>query len=178
MKRLDERNLRLQQSSTIAPAASLTSAGRVYLILDTIDYNNMVRIEEISTACMEAIPNPVILVSALLEWACSCYREGLYRVCLATRLLRRWAHLGADIYECVTTYLEGMSWAKSGDSRLVFKIISELVRSRTFAAGRFMQWLIATGSIAQDLDTSLVSCVLFCRDTNLLSHSLLHGPYG
>ena len=156
VKRLDERNSRLQQSSKVAPVASTTSAGRVYRILDNVDYNKMVRIDEVSTDCMEVIPHPVNLVSALLQWACSCYREGSYRVCLATRLLRRWAHLGADIYECVTTYLEGMSWAKSGDSRMVFKIISELVRSRTFAAGRYMQWLIATGSIAQNLDLSLV----------------------
>lgn len=132
----------------------MTSAGRVYRILDEVDYNKMVRIEQVSTDCMEVISNPVILVKVLLQWACSCYREGSYRVCLATRLLRRWAHLGADIYECITTYLEGMSWAKGGDSRMVFKIISELVRSRTFAAGRYMQWLIATGSIAQDLDLS------------------------
>ncbi|KAF2625958.1 hypothetical protein BU25DRAFT_492495 [Macroventuria anomochaeta] len=155
VKRLDERNCRLQQSSKIAPAASMTSAGQVYRILDNVDYNNMVRIEEVSTDCMEIISNPVNLVSVLFQWACSCYREGSHRACLATRLLRRWAQLGADIYECITTYLEGMSWAKSGDSRIIFKIISELVRSRTFAAGRYMQWLIATGSIAQDLDLSL-----------------------
>jgi mediator of RNA polymerase II transcription subunit 12 len=49
-----------------------------------------------------------------------------------------------------------MAWTNGGDARKVFKIISELVRSRTFAAGRYMQWLIATGSIAQDLDISLV----------------------
>lgn len=157
VKRLDERNHRLQQSSKIAPVASMTSAGRVYRILDNIDYTKIIRIEEISTDCMEVISNPSHLVSVLLQWSCSYYREGSYRVCLATRLLRRWAHLGADIYECVTAYLEGMSWAKSGDSRIIFKIVSELVRSKTFAAGRYMQWLIATGSIAQDLDLSLVS---------------------
>jgi mediator of RNA polymerase II transcription subunit 12 len=154
VKRLDERNRRLQQSSKIAPAASTTPAGRIYRILDNVDYSKMVRIEQVSTDCMEVIPNPINLVQALLQWACSCYREGSHRVCLATRLLRRWTHLGADIYECITTYLEGMSWVKSGDSRMVFKIISELVRSRTFAVGRYMQWLIATGSIAQDLDLS------------------------
>ncbi|XPS71130.1 RNA polymerase II mediator complex subunit [Ascochyta lentis] len=154
VQKLDERNRRLQQSSKLAPAASMTSAGRVYRILDNVDYKRIVRIEEVSTNCMEVISNPVRLVSVLLQWTCSHYREGSYRVCLATRLLRRWSHLGADIYECVTTYLEGMSWATSGDSRIVFKVVSELVRSKTFAAGRYMQWLIATGSIAQDLDLS------------------------
>lgn len=157
VQRLDERNRRLQQSSKKSLAASTTSAGRIYRILDHIDYNKMIHIEEVSTDCMDIMSNPVNLVSVLLQWACSCYREGSHRACLATRLLRRWAHLGADIYECITTYLEGMTWAKSGDPRIVFKIISELVRSRTFAAGRYMQWLIATGSMGQDVDLSLVS---------------------
>ncbi|KAH6620139.1 hypothetical protein C7974DRAFT_363490 [Boeremia exigua] len=155
VRKLDERNRRLQQSSKIAPAASMTSAAQVYRILDNVDYINMVRIDEISTDCMEVIQAPVKLVSVLLQWACSCYREGSYRACLATRLLRRWAHLGADMYDCITTYLESMSWAQSGDPRKVFKIISELVRSKTFAAGRYMQWLIATGSIALNVDLSL-----------------------
>ncbi|KAJ8106996.1 hypothetical protein OPT61_g9171 [Boeremia exigua] len=155
IKRLDERNRRQQQSSKIAPAASMTPAAQVYRILDKVDYSKMVRIEDVSTDCMEVISNPVNLVAVLLQWASSCYREGLYRACLATRLLRRWAQLGADIYECITTYLEGTSWNVTGNARKVFKIISELVRSRTFAAGRYMQWLIATGSIAQDLDLSL-----------------------
>lgn len=163
VKRLDERNRRLQQSSKITSVASMTSAGRVYHILDNIDYSKVIRIEEVSTDCMGVISNPIQLVSVLLQWACSYYREGSYRVCIATRLLRRWASLGADIYECVTTYLEGMDWATSGDSRIVFKIISELVRSKTFATGRYMQWLIATGSIAQDLDLSLVSHPLNVR---------------
>lgn len=132
----------------------MTPAGKVYRILDDVDYSRLVRIEQVSTDCMALIPNPIELVNVLLQWACSCYREGSHRVCLATRLLRRWAHLGADIYDCVTKYLEGMSWANGGESRIVFKIISELVRSRTFAIGRYMQWLIATGSIAQDLDLS------------------------
>ena len=133
----------------------MTAAGRVYRILDEVDYTKMVRIEEISTDCTDIIPNSTELVSVLLQWACSCYREGSYRTCLATRLLRRWAHFGTDVYECITTYLDSMTWAGSGDPRIIFKIISELVRSKTFAAGRYMQWLIATGSIAPDLDLSL-----------------------
>ncbi len=160
VKRLDERNRRQQQSSRIAPAAAMTPAAQVYLILDKVDYSKMVRIEEVSTDCMEVISNPVNLVSVLLQWASSSYREGLYRACLATRLLRRWAHLGADIYECITTYLEDMGWTRIGDARKVFKIISELVRSKTFAAGRYMQWLIATGSIAQNLDLSQVRSII------------------
>lgn len=156
VERLDERNRRLQEPSKIAPSASMTPAAQVYRILDSIDYGKPIRIEELSANCMDTISKPALLVSALLQWACSNHREGSHRACLATRLLRKWAHLGADIYECITSYLEGMSWAMSGDAHQVFKIICELVRSRTFAAGRFMQWLIATGSIAQDLDLSLV----------------------
>lgn len=165
VRRLDERNRRLQQPSKVAPTASMTPATQVYSILDNIDYSKIVPIDDVSTKCVDAIPNPVNLVPVLLQWACSHYREGSYRACLATRLLRRWAHLGADVYECIITYLEGMSWAGTGDACKIFKIISELVRSKTFAAGRYMQWLIATGSIAQGLDISQVreTCLVLSR---------------
>lgn len=166
VRRLDERNRRLQQSSRVAPAAAMTPAAQVYRVLDGVDYSKTVRIDDVSTDCMEVISNPANLVSVLLQWACSYYREGSYRACLATRLLRKWAHLGVDIYECIVGYLEGMTWAESGDACKVFKIVSELVRSKTFAAGRYMQWLIATGSIAQDLDLSQasLSSPFFMRD--------------
>ena len=182
VQRLDERNRRLQQSSKVPPATAMTPAAQIYRILDGVDYSKTVRVEDVSTECMDVISNPVNLVSILLQWACSYYREGSYRACLATRLLRRWAHLGADIYECVVGYLEGMSWVESGDARKVFKIVSELVRSKTFAAGRYMQWLIATGSIAQNLDLSQVSpfhpharCIAYDHSAYSVAHSFDHG---
>lgn len=182
VRRLDERNRRLQEPSKITPAASMTPAAQVFRILDSVDYGKPISIDELSASCADAIPNPALLVSTLLQWACSSYRQGSYRACLATRLLRKWAHLGADIYECITAYLESMIWVANGDTCKIFKIVSDLIRSRTFAAGRFMQWLIATGSIAQGMDLSLVNYdpqVASTKLTTITASSLAHAvDYG
>jgi mediator of RNA polymerase II transcription subunit 12 len=76
---------------------------------------------------------------------------------LATRLLRRWSHLDADIYEGIISYLQNRSWDESGQLDVVFRIVAELVRSKHFSAGRYLQWLIATGSLERDLQSGSVS---------------------
>jgi len=106
---------------------------------------------------MEIISNAMQLISILLQWACSCYRTGSHRIYLATRLLRRWSHLGADVYEGVISYLQDMTWVESGELGIVLRIVAELVRSKHFSAGRYLQWLIATGSMGSTLDLASVS---------------------
>lgn len=76
---------------------------------------------------------------------------------LATRLLRRWSHLGADVYEGVLSYLCSMTWTETGEPCTIFKVVAELVRSKTFAAGRYLQWLIATGSLGNEPNISSVN---------------------
>jgi mediator of RNA polymerase II transcription subunit 12 len=129
----------------------------VFRKLDSINYKSPVRIEDLSYECMEIISNATQLISALLQWSCSCYRTGSHRIYLATRLLRRWSHLGADVYEGVISYLQSMTWADSGDMNILLRIVAELVRSKHLSAGRYLQWLIATGSLGRDIDLSSVS---------------------
>jgi mediator of RNA polymerase II transcription subunit 12 len=158
IRRLEQRNNRLLQSSQNAPSVSQTPAGRVYRLLDSVDYNKPVRLEDLSLDCMEVVADAPRLIGILLQWACSCYREGVHRIYLSTRLLRRWSQLGADVYDGIILYLRSMDWEDTGEPGILFKIIAELVRSKTFETGRYLQWLIATGSIGQDKDLSSVSC--------------------
>jgi mediator of RNA polymerase II transcription subunit 12 len=170
IKRLQQRNNRLLQSPKNAPSASQTPVGRVYRILDAVDYNKPVRIEDLSLDCMEVVADAPRLIGILLQWACSCYREGSHRIYLATRLLRRWNHLGADVYDGIISYLRDMTWVASGEPKILFKIVAELVRSKTFATGRYLQWLIATGSAGHNTDFLSVSHVYQADDngTNIL----------
>jgi mediator of RNA polymerase II transcription subunit 12 len=154
--RVDARNSRLLQSSKNPLSLSHTPSARVFRKLDSVDYKSTVRIDDLAYECMEIMLDPTQLIAVLLQWACSCYREGSHRIYLATRLLRRWSHLGADIYEGILSYLQEMTWAESGEPRNLFRIVAELVRSKHFSAGRYLQWLIATGSLGQDLDLTLV----------------------
>jgi mediator of RNA polymerase II transcription subunit 12 len=118
--------------------------------------------EDLSYECMEIISNAVQLISVLLEWTCSCFRIGPHRIYLATRLLRRWSHLDADIYEGIISYLQNRSWDESGQLDVVFRIVAELVRSKHFSAGRYLQWLIATGSLERDLQSGSVVDTILC----------------
>jgi mediator of RNA polymerase II transcription subunit 12 len=154
VRRLELRNARLLQSPKKAPSASQTPAGRVYRILDSVDYSKPVRIEDLSCDCMEIVADAPRLISMLLQWACTCYRDGAHRIYLATRLLRRWNHLGADVYDGIVSYLRDMAWVATGDPNILFRIVAELVRSKTFATGRYLQWLIATGSTGHSTDLS------------------------
>ncbi|KNG47429.1 hypothetical protein TW65_05980 [Stemphylium lycopersici] len=155
VRRLEQRNCRLLKTPQNASSASQTLAGRIYRILDSVDYNKPVRIEDLSFDCMEIIADAPRLIGILLRWACTCYREGIHRIYLATRLLRRWNHLGADVYDGIISYLREMSWVATGEPAILFKIVAELVRSKTFATGRYLQWLIATGSVEHSTDLSL-----------------------
>jgi mediator of RNA polymerase II transcription subunit 12 len=155
-EKVEARNRRLLQPSKHDTPSSRTSAALVFHKLDSINYKSPVRIEDLSYECMEIISNATQLISILLQWASSCYRTGSYRIYLATRLLRRWSHLGADVYEGVMSYLQNMAWVASGEVHTLLRIVSELVRSRHFSAGRYLQWLIATGSLGRDLDLAAV----------------------
>lgn len=156
VKKLEHRNNRLLQTPKSVTLASHTPAGRIYRILDSVNYHSVLRVDDLSRECMEASSNATQLIAILLQWACSCYREGVHRIYLATRLLRRWSHLGQDVYEGIISYLHDTTWIETGEPSNVFKIIAELVRSKTFSAGRYMQWLIATGSLGHDTNLTSV----------------------
>jgi mediator of RNA polymerase II transcription subunit 12 len=168
VKRLEQRNSRLLQTPKNTSSTSQTLTSRVYRILDSVDYNKPVLIEDLSLDCMEVVADAPRLIGIVLQWACSYYREGSHRIYLATRLLRRWSHLGADVYDGIVSYLRDMGWVAAGEPSILFKIVAELVRSKTFATGRYLQWLIATGSVGHDTDFSSVSHVFLfdCKDTD------------
>jgi mediator of RNA polymerase II transcription subunit 12 len=158
---LSTRNRRLLRPSKSPSASTVDSTSRLYRLLDSVDYSISVRIDRLAYDCMELISESSTLISTVLQWASSYYREGSHRVYLVTRLLRRWSHLGADIDDGVLSYLHSMMSNRSNDPCVVFRIIAELVRSKTFSTGRYLQWLIATGSVSQGSDLSAVSSELF-----------------
>lgn len=177
VRKLEYRNNRLLTSPKNV-TSSKTSAGRVYHILDSVNFKAPVRIEELSFECMEVISDATQLIAVLLQWACSCYRAGEYRIYLATRLLRRWSHLGADVYDGVISYLRDMAWVETGEPSIIFRIVAELVRSKTFSAGRYLQWLIATGSLGSHTDLSSVRLFLIsCISRANCWFSRIHGRY-
>jgi mediator of RNA polymerase II transcription subunit 12 len=100
-----------------------------------------------------------VTVSAALQWASSPYRDGCYRIYLATRLIRKWSLLGADTDDAILAYFHSTERDVGADQRNAFRVVAELIRSQTFSVGKYLQWLIATGSISRSQDITLVSIV-------------------
>jgi mediator of RNA polymerase II transcription subunit 12 len=158
---LDARNTELCQPSGVLGSKLNDHVGQIYHLLDSVDYNTSVRIDDLAFDCMEIESDAGRLISAVMQWASSIYRQGSHHIYLATRLLRKWSHLGADVYSGLLGYLTTMVSNERKEPAVVFRIIAELLRSRTFSLGRFLQWLIATGSLTHHTDLSSVSCSVY-----------------
>lgn len=104
-------------------------------------------VDDLALQCMDLFPDHARLVSGVLQWASSLYRQGLHRVYLVTRLLRKWHQAGTDVCEGIMIYLPTVAMDRSKEPEVIFRVIAELVRSKTFPLGRYLQWLIATGSM-------------------------------
>lgn len=157
---LDARNLQLSQPFGVPGSKPSDLIGRIYQLLDSVDYNTSVRIDELAFDCMEIKSDAESLISAAMQWASSIYRQGSHHIYLVTRLLRKWSHLGADVYSGILDCLPMLTSDTTKEAAVVFRIIAELLRSKTFSLGRYLQWLIATGSLTQHTDLSLVSSFL------------------
>jgi mediator of RNA polymerase II transcription subunit 12 len=61
-------------------------------------------------------------------------------------LIRKWNISRIDTDAAIHAFLFSLKADHPFETRNVFRIIAELVRSRHFSVGRYLQWLIATGS--------------------------------
>jgi mediator of RNA polymerase II transcription subunit 12 len=149
---LNRRNRRLMsRTSKLSPETD--SSSQTFLsLLDSVDYRSTIHIEALCSQCMELLSDTQILISKALHWASSIYREGAHRVYLVIRLLRRWNRLGFDTDSGILSFLRSMGTRKDIDIRNISKIVAELVRSKTFSVGKYLQWLIATGSLNANQD--------------------------
>jgi len=157
---IDRRNKEVMRASSVGLSTFEASVGNLYRLLDAMDYTAGFSVNDLAFDCMDIIPDSNCLVSAVLQWASSLYRQGSHRLYLATRLLRKWSHVGVDIYEGILAYISRLASYSSKDPQLVFRVIAELVRSKTFSLGRYLQWLIASGSLNQQPSPGMVSCRL------------------
>ncbi|KAF2691505.1 hypothetical protein K458DRAFT_381358 [Lentithecium fluviatile CBS 122367] len=149
---LDARNSQLSRPSGTAASNATDAVGQIYTLLDSVDYSTILPIDELAFDCMEVISDAGRLTSTVMQWASSIYRQGSHRIYLATRLLRKWSQLGADVYDGILAYLPIMALDQSKEPAVVFRVIAELLRSKTFSLGRYLQWLIATGSLSHHSD--------------------------
>jgi mediator of RNA polymerase II transcription subunit 12 len=150
---LDRRVKRLQHRLG-AHSDSKDPTRRVISLLDSLEYVTAVDMERTACDCLATMPDAHTLVSTVLKWAASLYREGVHRIYLATRLLRRWCRSGVDVDSAILSYFLSPDSSQGCDPRNIFRIVAELIRSKNFSVGKYLQWLIATGSIHRNQDIS------------------------
>lgn len=167
---LDRRARRLIRPSQSPSSRTNDSARKVIALLDSVDYSVAIRIEDLASTCIEIIPDSSRLTSTLLAWASSIYRDGSHRAYLVVRLLRKLGQFGVDIDESILSYLRSPGLTQGSNLHNLFRIIAELVRSKSFSIGQYLQWLIATGSLSGAGGRDLFSVSRFSLDTTLIAN--------
>ena len=165
---LDRRARRLIYTTQQAPGSSRDHRRRVLQILDAVELEAPVQIEQLALQCMDTSSNIRSIVSAALEWASSLFRNGCHRIYLVTRLIRKWSLLSADTDDAILAYLLAVENKAMVDQRNVFRIVAELIRSRTFSLGKYLQWLIATGCTGRDQELASVSFLSVSKSNTFL----------
>ncbi|KAL8942021.1 MAG: hypothetical protein Q9216_001911 [Gyalolechia sp. 2 TL-2023] len=90
-----------------------------------------------------------LLVHVCLEWSASIHRQGHARIYAASRLLRKWSKNGMDVETFIHNFLARKSNCCGLEKSSLYKVINELIRSRNFSVGKYLQWIIANGMLRQ-----------------------------
>ena len=167
-ERLSRRNLRLiwsRDKQSHRPRKD--SRPRLISLLDSIPMT--FQLHQTSEECLQAMGNKELLIRTVLEWASSLYRKGQARIYVAVRLLRRWAKIGIDVGGSILAFLAASPTMVGLQKSNVYRIIVELVRSKHFSVGKYLQWLVARGSLRGRQALGPVSPELF---TSLIDASI------
>ena len=121
----------------------LTPRQQLILLLDGT--KSTFNISHLSDTCLETVGDRELLVSTTIRWATTRFRSRVNGIYLSTRLLRRWNKSGVDLDSPLLNFLGICSSEIGLDSSKICKLVSELLRSRHFSIGRYLQWLVARG---------------------------------
>lgn len=144
---LDARNARIVASETLSSKRPISSVQTIIGILDNVKPPYI--LSEVSSLCLETEKDSSTLISNLLQWSTTRFRTGLYRQYLAVCLLRKWNKQGLDIEVPIYNMVGGYGQGSHVQLHSLYKIVGELVRSKTFSVSRYLQWLTAQGASAR-----------------------------
>ncbi len=93
------------------------------------------------------------LVRTVLEWCTSLYRPGVAKVYVTATVFRSWSTFDIDITGTILDFLATDPLHETSRKRLVYHLVSELVRSGHYSVPRYLQWLIARGGLSRPSET-------------------------
>ena len=143
---LTKRNLRLQNRSlNQKPRATKSDRRTIIMYLDNLRYDQS--FGKVAGACLRTTDDHDLLIRTCIEWSSSVYRYGCFRAYAAARLLRIWRRKGVDLQGPIFNFLAACSDVPDLRKRDVYSLLAELVRSRHLSVGKYLQWLIARGTL-------------------------------
>ncbi|KAL6713558.1 RNA polymerase II mediator complex subunit [Lecanora helva] len=164
------RNARIRiDSSQLIQSHNNVIAERLITTLDSLSGKPDYSI--VAERCLQITKDIDMLVGTCVEWSCSPYRYGLFRTYAAARMLRIWHRHGIELQKALLNILASNGKQRNFIRRDLYKLFADLVSSRHFLVGRYLQWLMARGTLrdARSDDTE------FPLDVGLLFELPLQG---
>ena len=147
-ERVARRNGRLVKSFVGQSWRSMPTARQTLITLldSTTDW---AKIAKLTDGCLAAADDSGILVVTCLEWASSSYRHGHARVYTAARILRGWSKKGVELEKPIFDFLANSPGRAGLHKRNAYRLLAELIRSKHFLVGKYLQWLMARGTLTR-----------------------------
>ena len=160
---LSKRNWRLRNRSSNQGSQMKSHRQTIITYLDSL-YDEQ-SFSKIAGACILVTNDYDLLVRTCIEWSSSVHRHGHFRVYAVARLLRIWKRKGVNLQGPIFKFLAASSDFPGLQKREIYKLLAELVRSQHLSVGKYLQWLIARGTLDGHHEPSSVS-------TRILRHRL------
>lgn len=168
-KQLCQRNLQLQKS-TVSHVYSSQHVEQQQIIALLDDLPPQADLSSIAREWLEKFRDRRLFISTCLCWATSPSRNDSSRVYLAVRLLRFWAKLHVEVEESLLDFLAIHIIMPPLQKVDIYKVLAELVHSKTISVSKYLQRLIAKGSLAHCKNIDGV------RKFSSIGHHLLMDP--
>lgn len=169
---LSKRNWRLRTRSSKQSSPATKSHRQIIITyLDSLCDDQSFSM--IAGACLRVTGDYDLLVRTCIEWSSSVYRHDCFRTYAAARLLRIWKRKGVDLQGPIFNFLAASSDVPGLQKRDLYRLLAELVRSQHLSVGKYLQWLIARGTL--DDHHELYSVSTGCSMTP--SHQLMDAGW-
>ena len=143
---VSKRNWRLQNRASKSRSQSPKSYRQTIITcLDSLRGNQS--FGRVASVCLQITGDHDLLIRTCVEWSSSVHRYGCFRTYAAARLLRIWTRKGVDLQGPIFNFLAACSDIPGLQKRNVYRLLAELVRSRHLSVSKYLQWLIARGTL-------------------------------
>lgn len=156
---LSERNLWLTRVSKQNHAQKGQNSSQ-QLVATLDDYITYLVPDLSSVDRIKPSSEPESNVITLLNWSTTRYRSGIERVYIAARLLRHWSQIGIDLDTPLLKFLGCHRAIPGAQPKMIIKLVAELIRTRHFSVGKYLQWLMARQTQTNEDDDYDVSSKL------------------